>query len=195
MIVIQVARLSGFSPIIATASLHNTDLLRSLGATHVVDRNLDHATTTAEITKLAGAPIKFVYDSVALQDTQNIAIDILAPGGYLILTLDSQLPEEKTAGKSLVKVFGNVHPENNRKTGVALYNKLTELLATGSVIVSLEYLNFMGHVRARLTFFLVQPNRVDILPGGLAGIPAGLERLKNNQVSGVKLVARPQETA
>ena len=30
--------------------------------------------------------------------------------------------------------------------------------------------------------------------GGLRGIPGGLERLKANQVSGVKLVARPQET-
>ena len=33
--VIQFARLAGFSPIIVTASLHNTELLRSLGATHV----------------------------------------------------------------------------------------------------------------------------------------------------------------
>lgn len=42
---------------------------------------------------------------------------------------------------------------------------------------------------------IVQPNRVEVLPGGLAGIPAGLERLEKDLVSGVKLVVRPQDTA
>ena len=37
---IQFARLSGFSTIIATASPQNTTLLKSLGATHVIDRKL-----------------------------------------------------------------------------------------------------------------------------------------------------------
>ncbi|KAI0717135.1 hypothetical protein C8Q76DRAFT_795346 [Earliella scabrosa] len=40
----------------------------------------------------------------------------------------------------------------------------------------------------------LKPNRAEILPGGLNGIVGGLERLKNDQVSGVKLVARPHET-
>ncbi len=40
----------------------------------------------------------------------------------------------------------------------------------------------------------LQPNAFEVLPDGLAGIVGGLERLKNNQVSAKKLVARPQET-
>ena len=40
----------------------------------------------------------------------------------------------------------------------------------------------------------LQPNPVEVLPNGLAGIPEGLERIKANKVSGKKLVARPQET-
>lgn len=40
----------------------------------------------------------------------------------------------------------------------------------------------------------MQPNRVEVLPNGLEGIVDGLERLRNNQVSGTKLVAHPQET-
>ncbi|HEV7737525.1 MAG TPA: hypothetical protein VGO47_09170, partial [Chlamydiales bacterium] len=35
---IQLAKLSGFSPIATTASTHHTDYLKSLGATHVIDR-------------------------------------------------------------------------------------------------------------------------------------------------------------
>ncbi|KAF8510033.1 hypothetical protein JB92DRAFT_2728841 [Gautieria morchelliformis] len=38
---IQLARLSGFSPIVVTASLHNSDLAKSLGATHLIDRKMD----------------------------------------------------------------------------------------------------------------------------------------------------------
>lgn len=41
---------------------------------------------------------------------------------------------------------------------------------------------------------VTQPNRVQILPNGLAGIPDGLELQKQDKVSGVKLIARPQET-
>ncbi len=40
-----------------------------------------------------------------------------------------------------------------------------------------------------------QPNKVEVLPGGLAGIPDGLARLEAFKVSGTKLIARPQETA
>ena len=40
----------------------------------------------------------------------------------------------------------------------------------------------------------VQPNRFEVLPNGLAGIPDGLARLEADQVSRLKLVAHPQET-
>ena len=39
-----------------------------------------------------------------------------------------------------------------------------------------------------------QPNRVEVVPGGLAAIPAGLKRLEKNEVSGAKLVVHPQES-
>jgi hypothetical protein len=40
----------------------------------------------------------------------------------------------------------------------------------------------------------VQPNRVEIVPNGLAGIPDALEKLKQGKISGSKLVALPWET-
>jgi hypothetical protein len=39
------------------------------------------------------------------------------------------------------------------------------------------------------TFY--QPNRYEVLLGGLGGIAEGLRRLQNGEVSGVRLVARP----
>jgi len=40
---------------------------------------------------------------------------------------------------------------------------------------------------------LNQPNRYETLPDGLGGVAGGLQRLENNQVSGVKLVALPSQ--
>lgn len=39
-----------------------------------------------------------------------------------------------------------------------------------------------------------QPNRVEVISGGLKGIGPGLEKFDGGQTDGVKLVARPQET-
>lgn len=39
-----------------------------------------------------------------------------------------------------------------------------------------------------------KPNRIEELPDGLTGIINGLARLKADKVSGVKLIAYPQET-
>ncbi|KAI0760988.1 GroES-like protein [Trametes elegans] len=172
---IQVAKYSGFSPIIATASPHNEPLLRSLGATHVVDRALSPGTVKGEVARLAGGkPVELVYDAIALADTQQLAYEILAPGGTLVLSLPDEIPaEKKTDGsKKIVFIHGAAFPPEHRQAGAEIFRRLTEWLERGIVV----------------------PNKVEVLPNGLAGIPEGLERLKNNKVSGKKLIARPQET-
>ncbi|OCH85560.1 GroES-like protein [Obba rivulosa] len=173
---IQLAKLAGFSPIIATASLKNTPLLESLGATHVLDRNLSPDALLAEVNKItAGAPVEVVYDAVSIPETQTPAFDVLAPGGTLVLVLPDQIDAAKKAAapeKKVVGVFGNVNAPDMRKTGQSLYAKLPALLESGEI----------------------KPNPVDLLPDGLAGIPGGLKRMERNEVSAVKLVARPQET-
>jgi len=40
---------------------------------------------------------------------------------------------------------------------------------------------------------LLQPNRYEVLPGGLSAITAGLARMEAGQVSRLKLVVHPQE--
>ena len=135
------AKLSGFSPIIATASLHNEPLLKSLGATHVLDRALPPDAIKAELPKLTGGkPIEFVYDAISLADTQALAYDVLAPGGVLLLVLPDAIPPElkkEGDGKKVVGVFGNVHTPENRQVGVALYAHLTEWLEKGLLVVSI----------------------------------------------------------
>ncbi|RPD59687.1 GroES-like protein [Lentinus tigrinus ALCF2SS1-6] len=174
--VVQMAKLSAFSPIITTASLRNEGLLKSLGATHVLDRTLSASELLGQIANITGgrAP-EVVYDAVSLPDTQSLAYDALAPGGVLLLVLPESVQAEKKVhddGNKVVVVMGNFHRPENWMLGVELYKRLEEWLAKG----------------------LLKPNRVEVLPDGLAGIPGGLKRMKNNQVSAMKLIAHPQET-
>ncbi|KAI9000500.1 GroES-like protein [Trametes punicea] len=173
---IQVAKLAGFNPIITTASPRNIALLTSLGATHVLDRSLPAEDILLKLPGLTGGkPLEFVYDAISLPETMPLAYQALAPGGALVIVLPDVIPAElkkEGDGKRIAYVFGNVHTPENRACGVEMYKRLTGWLAKG----------------------IIKPNPVEILPDGLAGAPQGLERLKNNKISGKKLIARPQET-
>ncbi|KAI0080913.1 GroES-like protein [Panus rudis PR-1116 ss-1] len=168
--VIQGAKLSGFSPIITTVSPHNNKLVKSLGATHTIDRRLSSSEVVAEVKKITSEPVKYVYDAISTPETQKTAVDILSSGGTLLLVLPKavNIPADKKA----IATFASVHIPGNRRFGVELFSNLTKLFESGDI----------------------KPNVVEVLPKGLAGIPEGLERLKNNEVSGVKLVVRPPET-
>ncbi|KAI0717132.1 GroES-like protein [Earliella scabrosa] len=174
--VIQFARLSGFSPIVTTASLHNTDFLKSLGATHVLDRKLPADTLKAEATKIAGGLFECVYDAVSLPETLPVAYALTAPKGDLVVVAptdeDALTAGDKESAKRIHMAHGLFASAVNHAVGGTLLAAVPELLESGDL----------------------KPNRAEILPGGLNGIVGGLERLKNDQVSGVKLVARPHET-
>ncbi|KAG5644166.1 hypothetical protein DXG03_009007 [Asterophora parasitica] len=170
---IQLAKLSGFSQIITTASLKNTEYLKSLGATHVLDRNLPAQELASEVSKITSAPINLIYDTVALPDTQKSAYSLLADGGALVLTLPPDAEIKPVEGKRIFQAIGIFVIPHARSLGEKLYSKLTALLEEG----------------------VLKPNHVEVLPNGLNGVVAGLERLQADQVSGAKLVAHPQETA
>ena len=56
----------------------------------------------------------------------------------------------------------------------------------------MSHIGLLGH---HILIVFYQPNPVDVIPGGLAGIIPGLERLKVGDVSAKKLVVRPTDTA
>ncbi|KAI0366160.1 GroES-like protein [Pilatotrama ljubarskyi] len=163
---IQLAKLAGHHPIVATASPHNAPLLQSLGVTHVLDRSRSNESILAELSKLTGSkPIRYAFVSIFQPESMRLGRDALAPGGALATVAGSpaMVPEDIA------------NPGDGRRvgdTGVAMFRQLTGWLEKG----------------------LLKPNPIEVLPNGLAGIPKGLERMKADKVSGKKLVARPQET-
>ncbi|CAA7269466.1 unnamed protein product [Cyclocybe aegerita] len=173
-VAIQLARLSGFSPIIATASLKHAEALKSLGATAVFDRKLSSAELSAEIAKVTtGKSLNVVFDTVGLPVTQQTAVDIVAPGGAVSVVLPPDASVKIPDDKTVYQVLSLLTLPPNTKLLEALYH---------------------DHVTTWLEKGILKPNRVEILPNGLAGIPDGFKKLENDQVSRAKLVARPQET-
>ncbi|KAI0776644.1 GroES-like protein [Trametes elegans] len=172
---IQLARLSGFSPIVTTASLKNSALLKSLGATHVLDRTLSTEALSAQARALAGgADFEIVYDAISEPETLAPAYAVTAPTGTLVKVLYTPIPgvPEEELKTRVLCAHGLFKTPINRAVSASLLAKLPELLASGTI----------------------KPNRPELLPGGLRGVEAGLARLRNNQVSAVKLVVRPPET-
>lgn len=169
---IQLARLSGFSPIITTASLHNAELLSSLGATHVLDRKLSTTALKDAIAEITSTPITLVFDAISLPDTQQTGHDVLTAGGTLIIVTQPWV-DNKSEDKVIHPVTGTFHPPSNRELGKSFMPVLTQWLADGTI----------------------KPTAVEGVPGGLNGVSSGLQRLKNNLISGKKLVVHPWETA
>ncbi|TFK52217.1 GroES-like protein [Heliocybe sulcata] len=170
--VIEFAKLSGFSPIITTASPSSEGLVKSLGATHVIDRKLSPADLKSAVSAVAASPFEVVYDTIALLDTQQIAYEHLAPGGTLVLTLPPMVKIDESKKQRVFQVHGSPHFPSYREAGEQLYAAFPQLLESGDI----------------------KPNPVKVLPNGLEGIIEGLKVLEKG-VSGVKFVARPQETA
>lgn len=136
---IQLARLSGFSPIITTSSLRHEEFLKSIGATHIIDRTLPSDTIQAEVTKLAGhKPVEYVYDSISSAETQQLGYEVLAPGGDLLLVNPQAIPAEKkktSDNKKILNVFADVQAPENRDVVVGIWSHITELFATGKLVV------------------------------------------------------------
>jgi len=112
VLVIQLAHISGFSPIITTASLKHAAALKGFGANVVLSRDLSTDELKQEILKHTSKPIKFIYDAISVESTQRTAVDILAPNGALVTTLPDVIGE-LDQGKTSIGVRGILKLEQN----------------------------------------------------------------------------------
>lgn len=171
---IQLAKISGFSPIITTASEKNASYLQALGADAVLSRNLSTTDLANAIAKITSKPITVVIDSISLPQTQKLGVDLLAPGGKLLTVLASTLTEADLEGdKSTIEGLGLLRVPQNIGLNEEMYH---------------------DHLSGWVERGWIKPNGVEVLEGGLEGIKKGLEKLYRGEVTAAKLVARPQET-
>ncbi|KAF7326127.1 GroES-like protein [Mycena kentingensis (nom. inval.)] len=208
---IQLLNLIGFTRIIAYASGKHTEYLTSLGATHVIPR------TDTSIADLPSYPLfssgqgeaDVVFDALYGGDpetglTLDVAHALLKPGGKLgTVNPRAELsPAVAATPKSppvqIVKALGSyvgldalAHTSRGRGAGGA------KSLMAGATPAHTQFgLVYKEKVPKLLEAGVIKPNRVEVLPGGLSGIVAGLDRwfvTGEGGVSGVKLVGHPQE--
>ena len=129
---IQLAKLSGFSPIIAAASLKNAEVLKLYGATHVLDHSLPQEALVAQVSKIAGGPVSLVYDAISLAKTQAVGYALLAPNGQLLTVLPSTI-KDTTEDRSVVAVVGVVQLPYNVKLSKVLLAQLPASLGSGEI--------------------------------------------------------------
>ena len=102
---LQLAKLSGFSPIITIASRKNETALMHLGADHVVDRMKRDEAITAEIKNITGKRLMNVFDCVSSPETQHMALNLVENRGKVATVLDP-VKDAKTGDKTLFQTFG-----------------------------------------------------------------------------------------
>lgn len=136
---IQLAALSGLSPIITTVSPRHNALVTSLGVTHPLDRNLDEAALTGSIRSItAGKTLRYVLDTISLSDTQAFGYRVLADadGGSLLVTLPSAVTDEDKAKGKKVNILNPVVFDHIPFV-LEMYVHLPELLEKGNFKVGL----------------------------------------------------------
>lgn len=133
---VQLARESGFGIIITTSSTPHHALLRSLGATHVLDRTRDMLPTIGQI--LAKSPgglpgqADVVVDAISLTECQRLAVQLTKPAGAIIYTLPP--PEDLPLGhRKMVTPCALLQPQP--ELGEALARVLPGWLKSGTIKV------------------------------------------------------------
>jgi len=142
---IQLARLSGFYPIIATASPSNEHLVKSYGATHFFDRHLSSNQLKAVISKVTDSPIGVVYDAISLPDTQQIGWELLAENGTLILTLPAEVKEDEGKGRKAIPTFAAPDAPQNQELFRSSWAMVETWLSEGAIQVcsAIDVLNHL----------------------------------------------------
>lgn len=162
---VQLAAITGLT-VIATASPRNHDYLRSIGAAHVIDYNAPDVAD--KINSITNNSLKYVFDAIGPQSC-NIGLKVLAKNGKIAWTAGGPTDKRDDVQESGV-ALGMAHKDTqgSLKTVKRLAKMVEQIISEGGI----------------------RPNNVEVIEGGLSGIPVGLQKLKEGSVSGKKLIAK-----
>lgn len=179
---IQFAKLSGCSPVLTTCSPRNFELVKQLGADQVFDYK--EPGVGKRIREAAGDALAHVFDCISLPASVAICAEAFGSRGgkYSALLYIDGFPREDVEVEVTMAytAFGQEYRQNDKVTpakpqdleyAARFWKVAGELLAQGKI----------------------KPHPAEVREGGLEGILDGLEDMKQDKVSGVKLVYKVQD--
>lgn len=173
---VQLAALSGYD-VIATCSPRNFDMVKSFGATEVYDYK--DPESIEKIKKYTNNNLKLVWDTISLESSAEFCSKVLAEGGNYgkILGVEMQgRPDVKQTfnlgytaiGERVEKAFGNYTKEEAQKD----YEFIQPWLVEGDRLLAEKKL---------------KPHPIKVSKG-FEAIVAGMDDMRDDKVSGQKLV-------
>ncbi|KAL5336021.1 GroES-like protein [Aspergillus crustosus] len=178
---IQFAKLSGYT-VITTCSPRNFDLVKSLGADAVFDYNDPNA--AAEIRKYTNNKLNYVLDTISLPETAKFCDEALSTDGgeyssILVVGIERENVNDRwTLGYTAIGerfFFGDQEwpvKEGHKEFAEKIWNLAEKLLADGKI----------------------KAHPPSVRAGGLRGVLEGLQLMKEDKVSGQKLVYNVADT-
>lgn len=179
---IQFAKLSGCK-VIATASPHNFDYVKSLGAEAAFDYN--SPTCSKEIREYTQAKLAYVFDCISEGTSTKISVESMGSAGGIYSTL-LQVPDK------------TIHDINSKveKGFTVAYTVVGEAIKFGPTDIpakpeDFEFAKmFWELARGLLAEGKVKAHQISVNEGGkgLEGVLKGLDMMRRGKVSGKKLV-------
>jgi NADPH:quinone reductase len=133
---IQLAKMVGVGKIITIASLQNEEELKSLGAAHVVSRQLTDEEVERQVREITGDDVQWVFDTVSSGPRVQLSLDMLSyrKKGICVTLRAGSEDREKLKGKNyeLRHILGI--SELLGETGSTFFEHLPSWLEEGKLV-------------------------------------------------------------
>ncbi|KAI6085896.1 zinc-binding dehydrogenase family oxidoreductase [Hypoxylon rubiginosum] len=176
---IQLLRLSNLDPI-ATCSPRNFDMVKGYGAATVFDYS--QPDTAERIRKHTGGQLSYALDCITDRDSVGCCYASIGRTGgrYVCLELCAQELQTRRAVKANFPIAYEIFGEDIQLSGG--YER------KGNRKTRADAVNWFNMLQGLLDEGKLRTHPLQVLTGGLDGIPKGLDLLKSGAVSGKKLV-------
>ncbi|KAJ6581935.1 GroES-like protein [Mycena capillaripes] len=185
---VQLLRAAGYTNVVATASTRHHEYLHSLGATYTFD--YASPTLVADIASAVGGDGKIALAMDAISTVNTIAkiAEVMSPTGTVALLIPIKEGDTVAVGEApmhwTIPEGRNPFPAETKVVYVRTFEYAQN-----------EYLKYNlmpGILPDLLKLDIIQPNRVRLLDQGSLKerVETGLDLLRNNKVSGEKVVVK-----
>ncbi|KAM5538111.1 hypothetical protein V8D89_008308 [Ganoderma adspersum] len=176
---IQLAALSGYK-VTTTASPKNFEFVKGLGASAVFDyRDPD---VVASIKAATHDSVRAAFDTISVKESQAISAAVIAPEGGKVMHILAVIADA-TAKTDVVRESMIIYSALGRA-----YTFATGYQAPAVPEDRAQMVEFLKKVPGLVKDGKIKPLPIKLWEGGLDGIPAGLQHMKEGKVSAEKIV-------